>query len=57
MKWYIQEVVDSIDSLDEMINEIEQIQEDISEVNNDYRVLEETREYLIKAKETLNRLL
>lgn len=57
MKWYVQEVVNSVDALDEMINEIEQIQEDVSEENNDYRVLEESREHLIKAKELLDSLL
>lgn len=57
MKWYVQEVVNSVDVLDEMINEIEQIQEDLSEDDSDYRALEESREHLIKAKELLGNLL
>ena len=57
MKWYVQEVVNSVDVLDEMINEIEQIQEDLSEDDSDYRALEESREHLIKAKELLGNLI
>lgn len=57
MKWYMQEVINSIDTLDEIINEIEQIQEDVSEADSDYLALESSRKHLIKAKEMLNRLL
>ena len=53
----MQEVINSIDTLDEIINEIEQIQEDVSEADSDYLALESSRKHLIKAKEMLNRLL
>lgn len=53
MKGYLQEVVDSIDGLNEMIHELEQIQDDLSEDMLDYQHLEAARLKLLEAKKEL----
>ncbi len=57
MQWYRQDIVNSIDHINEIINEIEQIQEDILEEDKDYRSLEISRLKLIDVKDELKSII
>lgn len=48
MKWYRQDVVNSIDQINSIINEIEQIPEDLLEEDKDYQCERSIRKNYVK---------